>query len=227
MSNKSGFTLIEVVVAMAITVVIASFTYTSLSTSSRSAEAGETLIANINTLDRTWQILAQDLRHVLTPEAITTNGVTEIRHAFLGVNLTGESSGKQLLLKLNRHGWLNPMNRLRSDLQQVFYRLEDGVLWRDYRPDRNLPETEGLYADDLLHQELLTGIRLIELRFLSGKLASLQGESVLTGDDYARDWDETWPPINNNDATDLPLALLIRIELEKGGESARLYEIAP
>ncbi len=181
----------------------------------------------INVLDRTWQIIGQDLRHVLQPQEISVNEQKQIRQVFRGASLTGESSGKQLLLQMTRHGWLNPMNRLRSDLQQIVYRVEDGVLWRDYRPDRNLIQDDGLYAENLLHQKLIDGVVAVELLFLSATLAKAQGTAVLTGADYSRDWEEVWPPVNENDVTTLPIAVLVRITLGENNEiSERLYEIA-
>lgn len=227
--KAQGFTLIEVVIALALSVVIAGFAYESLATASKSVEAGEAVIKRINALDRTWQILAQDLRHVLPPEEVNVNGIREIRQVFRGASLNGDTAeGKQMLLQLSRHGWLNPMQRLRSDLQQVMYRVEDGVLWRDYRPDRNLHDNDdGIYSEDLLHQELIAGVRSIELLFLSARLASTQGEGVLNGEDYSRNWDELWPPVIDDNQTTLPIAMLIRMELEEGIVSERLYEIAP
>lgn len=226
--KEQGFTLIEVVIALALSVVIAGFTYTSLSTATNSVETGEALVKRINTLDRTWQILGQDLRHVLPPEEQNIDGISDVRQAFRGASLNGnDAEGRQMLLQLSRHGWLNPMNRLRSDLQQVIYRVEDGVLWRDYRPDRNVLTDDGIYSEDLLHQKLLTGVRTIELRFLSTGLAANQGNGVLIGDDYSRDWEEIWPPLNSNNQTLLPVAMTVRLELIEGEVSERLYEIAP
>jgi len=49
-------------------------------------------------------------------------------------------------LLFKRRGWVNFSNLPRSDLQLVSYRVEDGKLWRDFLPERNLELAEDLPA---------------------------------------------------------------------------------
>ncbi|MDO3388726.1 type II secretion system minor pseudopilin GspJ [Gilvimarinus sp. SDUM040013] len=228
-SGYQGFTLIEVVIALAITAVIMTFSYQSFSTASRSAEATSEVMARVNQLDRTWQLLEKDLRHLLQP--IDASGdpsvIGGVRRPFRGNSLYGEASGDKLLLQLTRNAWLNPMNRARSDMQQVIYRVSDGVLWRDYRPERNFVIEDWLFAEDLIQQQMLAGIADIELRFLSEQRISQEGASVLSGDDYTRDWEQLWPASNSAGIdTSLPVAVWIRIELTDGLISERLYDLS-
>lgn len=227
--TQGGFTLIEVVIALAITAVIMTFSYLSFSTASRSTEASAEVMARVNQLDRTWQVLEQDLRHLLAPVNASADPSVPggLRRPFRGSSLYEETGGDRLLLQLTRDGWLNPMNRPRSDMQQIIYRVSDGILWRDYRPERNFVIEDWLFAEDLIQQQMLTGIFDIELRFLSQERAQQQGTSVLNGDDYSRDWDQAWPASNAAGIdTSLPIALLIRIELDDGLVSERLYDLA-
>ncbi len=226
---QTGFTLIEVVIALAITAVIMTFSYQSFSTASRSAEASAQVLARINELDRTWQILGQDARHILTPVDASgdTSVIGGLRRPFRGASLYGDTSGDKLVLQFTRGGWLNPMNRPRSDMQQVIYRIEDGTLWRDFRPERNFVVEDWLYAEDLIRQPMLEQIADIDVRFLSPQMAQQQGTSVLSGEDYARDWVQNWPDSSGVGVdTSLPIAMLVRIELEDGLVSERLYDLA-
>ncbi|MBU2886244.1 type II secretion system minor pseudopilin GspJ [Gilvimarinus agarilyticus] len=227
--RQRGFTLIEVIISLAITAVIMTFSYQAFSTASRSAEATKEVMTNINRLDRTWQILGKDLRHLLAPIDASDDPTitTGVRRPFRGASLYDDTSGDQLLLQMTRSGWLNPMNRARSDIQQIIYRVSDGVLWRDYRPERNFVIEDWLFAEDLIKQEMLTDIHSIELKFLSAARAGQQGTGVLDGDDFARDWDELWPATDSAGIdTSLPIAVLIRIELEDGLISERLYDLS-
>ncbi|BFM22387.1 type II secretion system minor pseudopilin GspJ [Gilvimarinus japonicus] len=227
--RQTGFTLIEVVIALAITAVIMTFSFQAFTTAERSATASAEVMARVNELDRTWQILGQDLRNILSPvdarEDTTVPG--GLRRPFRGASVYDNTSGEQLVLQFTRNNWLNPMNRPRSDLQQVIYRIKDGTLWRDYRPERNLVIEDWLFAEDMIQQQMLTDISEMELKFLSGQRLQQQGQGVLEGDDYARDWDESWPSSSQRQFdTSTPLAVLVSIELEDGLVSERLYDLA-
>jgi general secretion pathway protein J len=227
--RHNGFTLIEVVIALAITAVIVTFSFQSFTTAERSAKASAQVMARINELDRTWQILGQDLRNVLSPvnAGADVNVPGGLRRPFRGNSIYDSTEAEQLVLQLTRNNWLNPMNRPRSDLQQVIYRIKDGTLWRDYRPDRNRVIEDWLFAQNMIAQKMLGGISALELKFLSGQRLQQQGDGVLQGEDYARDWAERWPTSGQRQLdTSTPLAVWVRIELDDGLVSERLYDMA-
>lgn len=220
--RQGGFTLLEMMVALAIAGAIAAISYQALSVASDGAERTREVMDRINALDRTWQIIGADFRHILPPEP----GPTGMRFSFQSDPLNGIGQDERLLL-FSRHAWLNPMERLRSDLQEVSYRLEEGTLWRDYRPVRNRPFDELDFEEQALNQRMVEGVERFELLFLSRSLMSRSGRSALESDDYTRDWALAWPDPNQvgGDPTELPLAVLVRIEIEGVGVSERLFEI--
>lgn len=219
---SAGFTLLEVMVAIAISAVVAVLAYQGLSSASAGAERSREILTQINELDRAWQIFAADMRHVLAPELGPTGG----RFQFQAQSLEGGADVEQRLLLFVRRNWFNPMQRPRSDLQEVSYRIEEGTLWRDYRPYRNMPYDEFAFEQGAARQELLNDVTDIEIRFLSMAALQNSGRGVLTGDDYTRDWAPAWPDPNQmGNPLALPLAVYVRIEIEGVGASERLFDI--
>lgn len=224
-ARQAGFTLLEMMVALAIAAAIAAMAYQGLIAASNGAERSRDIMTRINEMDRAWQIIAADMRHLLPPEQLA-NG--QRRFVFLAEE-SRSGDPEQQLLRFVRRNWLNPLERQRSDLQRVVYRLEDKTLWRDFQPLRNRPFEEFDFEQEALHQPLLQAVESVELRFLSPQHLERSGQSALEGDDYTRDWAKAWPEPGQQLAgpvTSLPLAVLIRIETEGLGVSERLFNIA-
>ena len=220
--RSAGFTLLEVMVAIALSAVVATLAYQGLSSASAGAERSREILTQVNELDRAWQILATDMRHLLAPELGPTGG----RFQFQAQSLEGGTDVEQRLLVFVRRNWFNPMQRLRSDLQEVNYRIEDGTLWRDYRPYRNMPYDEFAFEQSAARQELLNDVTDIEIRFLSTAAVLNSGRGALSGDDYMRDWPPAWPDPNQmGNPLAMPLAVYVRIEIEGVGVSERLFDI--
>ncbi len=221
-ARSAGFTLIEILVVLAVSAVIAAMSYQGLVSASNGAERGREIMQQVNELDRVWQIIDSDMRHLLPPEQ-----GPDPRIVFGAQSLQGSSQDRQRLMLFSRHNWFNPMDLPRSDLQQVSYRIEEGVLWRDYRPLHNFPFDEYEFDDQALQQKLLEGIEDVQLRFLSEPMIQRLGRSALEGDDYTREWAPVWPDPNlqTSAGPDLPVAVQIRITVEGMGVSERLFEI--
>lgn len=223
MNNQRGFTLVEVMLALAITAVIAVIAYQALSSASEGAQKTRAVIDEINRLDRTWQIIAADMRQVLPP---SVSG-DAIRFEFLGGSLRAKgANAEQMVLAFARGGWVNPMERLRSDMQIVAYRVSGGQLWRDYLPERNLPAEDIDFEYEAFHQLLLEDVNDIQVRFLSNDILQDRGRSALDGYRYSDTWAPEWPPSGQMNSAGLPLAVEVTIELEGVGSSVRLFELS-
>lgn len=200
--------------------------YQSLESASNGANRTREVLNGTNKLDKAWQLIGQDIRNILPASPIQNPSEMVLE----GASLTGKGKNiSQLIMQFTRGGWINPMGRLRSDLQLVNYRLDEGKLIRDYYPQRNKPLQDVDFERESLHQTLLEDVTDIQLRFLSDSYIKSNGKSALEGADFSKNWEAIWPPVNQTGATANPIALEITIEVtdeNKGASrSVRLYEL--
>lgn len=208
-------------IALVISALIAAMAFESLDAADEGATRTNEVLAEINRLDRAWQIIAADLRHVIPPAAADKNTIFQAD----SLRSSGEDAD-QLVLLFKRRGWVNFSNLPRSDLQMVGYRVEDGKLWRDFVPERNLEISDiDLEEDDGIHQLLLEDVEDMQLRLLHQGAISAKGKSALDEREFSEDWLQKWPDNNQQGASiqDLPLAVEITIELKGVGSSVRLF----
>lgn len=210
------------VIAIALSALVATMAYMSFDGASRNAQRTRDLLNGVNELDKAWQLIGQDMRNILPINAQMPN--PQLKFEATSLKSRGKDSF-QIIMVFARRGWVNPLGRVRSDLQQVNYRLAEGKLWRDYLPERNLPLENIEFERESLHQLLAENVVDIQLRFLSLARIKADGKSVLEGSEYSRNWEPQWPPINATGSAGMPIALEITIELEGGMRSVRLFEI--
>ncbi|MBK8187993.1 MAG: type II secretion system minor pseudopilin GspJ [Cellvibrio sp.] len=215
LNHKSGFTLLEVLVAMVITAIIGVMAFKSFDGAAGASEETQRVLEDINRVDRVWQTLGNDLFHVLPVDANTP---------FQGASLKskGEDSSQMLLL-FKRGNWVNFANRPRSDIQLVSYRLEEGKLFRDFVPETNRPVSDMDMERQAFHQLLLDDVEDVQLRFLYTEMVVSEGKSILEREDYSEDWLHLWPDTTRSGAAGIPLALEVTINLKGVGPSVRLF----
>lgn len=221
-SSQQGFTLLEMVIAIALSALVAAMAYESFDGASRNAERTREVLNSVNKLDKAWQLIAQDMRTIIPLSPVLAS--PQLKFEAASLKTKGKDSF-QVVMVFARRGWVNPLGRVRSDLQQVNYRVAEGKLWRDYLPERNMPLENIDFERDSFHQLLLENVIDVQLRFLSDARIKSEGKSVLEGSDYSRNWEPMWPPVNGAGASAMPIALEMSIETEGGGRSVRLFEI--
>lgn len=214
---QQGFTLLEVVVALIVSAIIGMMAFQALDGASRGAERTAEVLDEVNRLDRAWQLIGTDLRHIVQPGSNTVFRGESLKSA-------GENA-EQTILQLKRRGWTNFSNLPRSDLQLVSYRLAEGKLWRDFMPDFNRPISELDIEREGFQQLLLENVKDVQLRFLHKGLLGSAGKRVLEGESYSDDWLPLWPDNAVASAAGLPLAVEITIELTGAGTSVRLFAL--
>ena len=201
-ARSRGFTLIEIMVAVAIFAIVAVLAYGGYSELTRQAERIEASTERTRKIQTAMQRLAQDFSSI-EPRPVRDPLGDNVQPALIA------DSRSDQLAEFTRSGWSNPAGVPRSTLQRVAYRLEDGKLTRNYwvMLDRTL-STEPVRA------VLLDGVKAVQLRFMTPQ----------------RRFTDQWPalgggPTGPGAARNLPMAVEITLELEDWGKITRLVEV--
>lgn len=200
--KSRGFTLIEVLVSLAIFAILSAFAYGALSQTLDSVNFLNDRMDRLQAIQRTIRLLTEDLQQ-LSPRPVRD----ELGDGFEPALDTNFQSG--FALELTHGGWNNPIVLPRSTLQRSAYRIEDDALIRYHWNvlDRTL-------SNEPLSVTLLDGVESIQFRFMQA-----DGE-----------WTEQWPPQNRPGALGTrqrPRAVEVILTLTTEGEIRRLLEVAP
>jgi general secretion pathway protein J len=212
--RSAGFTLIEVLIAMAITAFVSMIAYTSLSTVMSGVESLRENTDRIYEVNRALMIISRDLRQFTNRPVRDEFG--EVEPAMTGGMLA------RFTLSFTRTGWHNPNDHPRSNLQRINYRLEDNGLWRDSyavldRASDTEPQTVLLLDDvDDLRLTFLPTLELLQVQ--------TGGSSIDT-----TNWQENWVADSGAPDEELapPVALEMTLMLQDWGEMKRVYTLPP
>ena len=209
MRAPRGFTLIEVLIAMAITAFVSVLSYQALSTELTGIASVRAESERLHEINRAFNVLSRDIRQMTNRPVRDEFG--QLASAVLGGPLARDP------LRLTRAGWHNSTGAPRSTLQRVAYRLEDDRLLR-----LSYPVLDRTTAIEPIETVLVDRVEGFEVRFLP-TIKSLEVDRNQTID--RRFWQENW--ISEVGFTDKimepPAALEVRLSLEDWGELERLY----
>lgn len=202
-----GFTLLEILVAVAIFAIVGVLAFGGYSELSRQSERLTDSAA------RTRAIQTAVRRMVLDFVSLEPRPIREPLGDSLRPALLADARNNQIV-EFTHSGWSNPAGVPRSTLQRVAYTLEDGKLMRTYwvTLDRTL-------AAEPVRTVLLDRVKSMKLRFMT----------------HQRRFTDQWPaatvggavgPNATRAASSLPIAVEITLELEDWGEIKRLVEVA-
>lgn len=197
-----GFTLIEVLVALAIFGVLSLLAYQALASSMTNAEILEERMDRLQDIQQTMRLLGRDIVQA-APRPVRDPLDDHLRPAFQ------VTAGGEFAIEITHAGWPNPAGLKRSTLQRTAYRLQDGMLSRLYWTVLD----STLNADPLV-TDLLEEVDAIAFRFYFGN-----GE-----------WTEQWPPLGGGGADaafSRPRMVEVVLTLRDEGELTRYFEVAP
>lgn len=199
--RPGGFTLLEVLVAVAIFTVVGTLALSGYNELIKQSGIAETGAARTRAVQRAVQRMALDFS-MLEPRPVREPLGEAIEPALRA------ESGTARIADLTRAGWSNPAGIPRSTLQRVAYQLEDETLHREYWVV--LDRTLTLEPVDVV---LLEQVKEVKLRFL----------------DANQNWHDQWPPPGYSapDAPRVrPSAVEITLELADWGKIVRLVEVS-
>lgn len=200
-NRQTGFTLLEILVAMAIFAVMAAIAYAGFDQFSANKAYASEAVERLHQVQFAVHVIAQDLEQ-LQPRPVREQLGDSLLPSLLS------DARREYILESTRAGWSNPLRVPRSTLQRVAYRFEEDKLIREHWNvlDRTL-------ANEPITRELLDRVELFEVRYL----------------DRGRNWHTQWPP-DGTDPLEAqrarPVAVEFSIELEDWGQLVRLVEIA-
>ncbi|MDG2156327.1 MAG: type II secretion system minor pseudopilin GspJ [Gammaproteobacteria bacterium] len=199
MNQQQGFTLLELLVAMAIFAIIGLAATAGLNAIIDQSTRANQSLNELNELQRAVRFLTTDL-YQMHPRGVRDELGRGDEAALLADN-QGD-----YLIRFSREGWRNPAGIPRSNIQRVQYRLEGTALVREYWPV--LDHTLSL---EPIKTELLNNVEDIKFEYL----------------DYSDQWQNQWPPIQPGSAAEeWPRAVRLRLTLKNSGEIERLIEVA-
>ncbi len=204
MRHSRGFTLVEVMVAVAISAILSVMAFTAMNQALENRNRVRATTERLAALQLTVRNLVQDFSQ-LAPRPVRQ----QIGDGFLPA-LQAEQ-GTFTEVTLTREGWMNPAGLQRSGLQRVRYVVRDSVLYREYWTVLDAQQ------DPLpVSRQMLDRVRGFRIRFMND----------------GRAWQDEWPPQTlqgsrgNRELRWRPLAVEVTLELEDHGTITRLIEVA-
>lgn len=198
--RQKGFTLLELLVALAIFAVVSAMAYGGLNAVLRAKSGNDEHNLRMRQLQKAFSIIERDVEQAVLRSVRDNYGETK------GAMISADYGEYRFLL--TRHGWNNPFasgKRVRSYLQRVAYQLEDQQLKRIYWFDLDRDYDSRKY--DMI---LLDNVKSLDLRFVDG-----QGK-----------WQTRWPSLGAEEEV-LPRGVELTVELQGWGKITRLFALAP
>ena len=202
MRQKSGFTLIEVLVALAVFGVLSVLAYMSLAQTLANSDMLTTRMDRLQSIQRTMSFLSSELLQT-APRPVRV----ELGQA--PIPALQSSFASDFALQITHGGWPNVAGTPRSTLQRTAYRIEDGELVRYH----------WNVLDRTVNSVPIGTVMLEDVDSLTFRFLQNDGE-----------WIDQWPPLVAQGAPPLrvlPRAVEVLLVLPDEGEVSRVIEVSP
>ena len=204
--NESGFTLLEVLIAIGITAMIGLGSWQILNSAIRASDHTKEKLEELKALQKTMLIISRDLQQVIP---------RSIRDEYGDYQPAVKTNSSFYKLEISRAGWRNPLGDPRSGLQRVAYELNQGELVRHYWTVMDRSQDS-----ESVHRVLLKDVEEFSLRFMNSSSG----------------WLDEWPPTSDGDNEEesvdprikenrIPKAVKITLKLKQFGTVSRLYDL--
>lgn len=197
--RTGGFTLLELMVAIAVFSIMSAMAYAGLNTLLTARSSTAAAAERLQQLQLTFHLLQRDLTQ------ITSRSVRDL----YGDRLPAFPSmdGESLLFSLTRAGRSNPLQRMQSTLQRIDYIQDQGALYR-----RSWNVLDQSLQSEPVNTLLMGDISSISLRFMDDRGA----------------WHDHWPlATSTTEIADAPLPRGVELTLKTAdlGEFHRLFSL--
>jgi general secretion pathway protein J len=192
-----GFTLLELLIAITIFSIIATFVYAGLDVVLDTKQQTEQHLQRLAKLQLGLHLMQQDIEQAVNRPIRDEYG--DKQPALRGGGLS------EMLLELTRGGYANPMKLTRSQLQRVAYQLEEKTLYRV-----SWPTLDRAQDTEPRRQKLFDGIDSLSLKFIDGDMEQAT----------------SWPKESNGNSTTsqaLPKGIELVLETETLGTLRRVF----
>jgi general secretion pathway protein J len=195
-----GFTLLELLVAVAIFAVLSAMAYGGLSNVIDNSQQTEVTMQRLQQVQLAMLKISRDFTQLAQRNIRDEYGNSK------DYILTGEDG--DIFIEFTRGGRRNPAELLRSHLQRVAYKLEENQLFRLDWPHLDRTREMQPYESVLLDQVEKASVRFLDMK---------------------NEWHDEWPPLNaisqdGNDSETLS-AIEFTLELQDWGELVRLFVV--
>ncbi|GLR71449.1 type II secretion system minor pseudopilin GspJ [Agaribacter marinus] len=201
-THKHGFTLIELIIAIAIFSMIALATGAVFTTIKSSNDNSQIALKDLQAIQRTMLIMERDFLQMVA-RAPKVSGQEGEPFVIKGGNFEFESD--EDAIGFVRNGWHNPQFILpRSTLQNVVYRLQD----------KQLQRLHTNHVDSVIGTEP-------KVRVLYEGVTDFQVEAAFEFTNDELDF------VEKIEKTSLPIAIKITLETDAYGTIIRMFQVAP
>ena len=200
MIKQRGFTLIEILVAMAIMALIGVGALQVLDAATRTSDKIKFDGDRLNNVQRAFLMISDDMLQITTRLIRDEFGDRQ-------PSMKSDLQASAPYISLTKLGRRNPAQLPRSNLERLVYTIEDKMLYRI-----SYAYADGMAEDQGLKRPLLEQVENMKVTFYDGE-----------------SWHEYWPLEETGEVSDLmklPVAVKLELELTDYGVIERLYSIS-